>query len=204
MSIAISVAALVFSLAAFQYGRWRDRRDLLLKVHEHLVSADQHRGRRLLYTVKERQIQVEDISEEDYLLINNALAALNVLGIYYRRRYIRRKDVLELWAVPVLRAVLAGQAIMARRDTENGMPIWPHLRSLADDARRYTEQAGMTVQAPGFRPLSYTLVGRQDTEAEARRCRRCSIQLRSSTRRSSAMRPCRRARPLGRPNRRIL
>src|SRR6266567_209788 len=127
MSIAISVAALVFSLAAFQYGRWRDRRDLLLKIHEHLVSADQHRGRRLLFTMKETQIRVEDISEEDYLLINNALAALNVLGIYYRRRYIRRKDVLELWAVPVLRAVLAGQAIMARRDTENGMPIWPHL-----------------------------------------------------------------------------
>jgi hypothetical protein len=152
MSIAISVAALVFSLAAFQYGRWRDRRDLLLKIHEHLVSADQHRGRRLLYTMKETQIRVEDISEEDYLLINNALAALNLLGIYYRRRYIRRKDVLELWAVPVLRAFLAGQAIMDRRDTENGMPIWPHLRSLADDARAYTEQAGISVQAPGVPP----------------------------------------------------
>lgn len=152
MTVTISVAALVVSLAAFQYGRWRDKRDLLLKIHEHLVSADQHRGRRLLYTMKETQTRVEDISEEDYLLINNALAALNVLGIYYRRRYVHRRDVLELWAVPVLRSVLAGEAVMARRDTENGMPIWPHLRSLAQDARAYTEQAGITVQAPGALP----------------------------------------------------
>jgi hypothetical protein len=152
MSIAISVAALVVSLTAFQYGRWRDKRDLLLKIHEHLVSADQHRGRRLLYTMKETQTRVENIGEEDYLLINNALAALNVLGIYYRRRYVHRRDVLELWAVPVLRAVLASEAIIARRDTENGMPIWPHLRSLAEDARTYTEHTGITFQAPGTPP----------------------------------------------------
>lgn len=38
MTIAISVAALVLSSSVFLHGRWRDKRDLLHRIHEHLVS----------------------------------------------------------------------------------------------------------------------------------------------------------------------
>jgi hypothetical protein len=109
MSIAISIAALAVSLSAFLSTRWRDRRDLMLRVHERLVTRDQQRGRRLVFEMSEKKTQVEDLSADDYELINSALAALDVLVIYYKRRYIRRKDVLEIWAAQVLRVVRAAQ-----------------------------------------------------------------------------------------------
>jgi hypothetical protein len=102
--------------------------------------------------MKETQKRVEDISDDDYILINNALAALNVLGIYYLHRYIPRKDVLELWAVPTLRAFMAADVFISYRDAENGMPTWPHLREFCEHARKYTQRAGLVVQAPGPRP----------------------------------------------------
>ena len=52
-SIAISIAALVVSISAFVASRYRDRRDLMLKIHDRLVAPDQQRGRRLIYQVRE-------------------------------------------------------------------------------------------------------------------------------------------------------
>jgi hypothetical protein len=142
MTIVISVAALALSLSVFLHGRWRDKRDLLLRIHEHLVSTDQQRGRHLLYVMKETQVGVEGLSDDDYALINNALAALNVLGIYYQRRYVRRKDVLELWGLPVLRVLDAGKEFAIHRDAEHGMLSWPQLRALEADARKYARRTG--------------------------------------------------------------
>jgi len=149
MAIAISLAAVVVSLSAFLHGRWRDRRDLFLRINEHLVSPDQQHGRRLLYAMKEKPTPVKDLSAEDYLAINNALAALNVLAIYYLRRYVPRKDVLELWALPVLRALLAGDAFLAHRDAQQGTPIWPQLRKLGKDAKQYAQRERVSIQISG-------------------------------------------------------
>ncbi|MDX6389267.1 MAG: hypothetical protein QOJ73_330 [Streptosporangiaceae bacterium] len=149
MSIVISFVALALSLSVFLHGRWRDRRDLILRIHEHLITADQQRGRRLLYAMTETRVRVEDLSEDDYVSINNALASLNVLGIYYQRRYVRRKDALELWGLPVVRALLAGDTFIAHRDAEQGMNSWPQLRAFAEDARKYAQRQGVTVQVSG-------------------------------------------------------
>ena len=149
MAIAISLAALVVSLSTFLHGRWRDRRDLFLRINEHLVSPDQQRGRRLLYAMKEKQTPVKDLSDHEYVTINNALAGLNVLAIYYQRHYVPRKDVLELWALPVLRALLAGDAFMAHRDAQQGEPIWPQLRRFAKAAEKYAQREGVSIQISG-------------------------------------------------------
>jgi hypothetical protein len=144
MSILISIAALTLSLSVFLHSRWRDKRDLILRIHEHLVTADQQRGRRLLYRMKETQARVEDLSDDDYVLINNALASLNVLGIYYQRRYVRRRDALELWGVQILRVLLAGEVFIAYRDVEQRMRSWPQLHVMAKDARKYAQRQSQT------------------------------------------------------------
>jgi hypothetical protein len=108
--------ALTLSLAVFVHGRWRDKRDLLLRLHDQLVSAEKQKGRRLLYKMGEQQLRMEDLSDDDYLLINNTLAALNVLGIYYQRRYVNRKDVLEIWALTLVRTLLGAERFLASRE----------------------------------------------------------------------------------------
>ena len=140
MSIAISIAALAVSLSAFLSTRWRDRRDLMLRVHERLVTRDQQRGRRLVFEMSEKKTQVEDLGADDYELINNSLAALDVLGIYYKRRYIRRKDALEIWAAQVLRVVRAAQPFLKHRDALSRGSTWPHLLAFAEDAQSYIER----------------------------------------------------------------
>lgn len=115
MTITIAIAALAVSLATFLTGRWRDRRDLLLGLQDRLVSADQQRGRQLIYSLGGRPAEVEHLSDE-FVLIINAFAALNVLAIYYRRRYVRRKDALELWASTVNRVLISGEEFLNTRD----------------------------------------------------------------------------------------
>jgi len=124
VSLAISSAALALSLGAFLTSRWRDRRDLLLRINERLITADQQRGRRLIYDMSEKHRKAEDLNEDEYVSINNALSSLNNLGIYYRRRYIRRKDILELWALPVVRLLRAAEPFLAHRDELAGTR-WP-------------------------------------------------------------------------------
>jgi hypothetical protein len=98
--------------------------------------------------MKEKQISVNDLSEDEYVLINNALASLNLLAIYYQRGYVRRKDVLGLWALPVARALLAGDAFLAHRDAEQGgVPIWQQLRDFGKDSEKYVQRAGMTIRS---------------------------------------------------------
>jgi len=82
VSLAISSAALALSLGAFLTSRWRDRRDLLLRIHDRMTTADQQRGRPLIYDMSEKHRRVEDLSEDEYVSINNVLGSLNSLGIY--------------------------------------------------------------------------------------------------------------------------
>lgn len=149
VSLAISVTALALSLSVFLHGRWRDKRDLLLKLHEQLVSAEKQAGRRLLYEMAERQLNVEDLSQDEHLAINNTLAAFNLLGIYYQRRYIRRADALELWAVPIVRAVPAAKTFLAHRDAQKGTEIFPQLRAMQHDAEQYLRRRQIQVRMPG-------------------------------------------------------
>jgi hypothetical protein len=148
MSIAISIVALTLSFAVFVHGRWRDKRDLLLRLHDQLISAEKQKGRRILYMMGEQQQRMEDLSDDDYLLINNTLAALNVLGIYYQRRYVNRKDVLELWAIALVRTLQGAESFLEHRDTDQGYPVWTQYRALCDDAKDYIRHQGISVRVP--------------------------------------------------------
>lgn len=121
VSVAIAVAAFVVSLSTFLINRRRDRRDLFLRLHERLASIDQQRGRKLIHEMLRRQHKrVEDLGD-DYEAINNALAMLNVACFYYVRRYISRKDWLEIWSVPIVRAIDAAEQFLAYRDSQVGV-----------------------------------------------------------------------------------
>jgi hypothetical protein len=147
MTIALSAAALAVSLssflATFLAARRRDRRDLLLRMHERLTTADQQRGRRLLYVMSESGRLVEDLSDDDYELVNNALASLNTLGIYYQRRYVPRPPLLELYAETVLRLMRPAGPFLAHRDALRGRQQWPQLLVLAEEARKYLRRRGI-------------------------------------------------------------
>jgi len=74
--------------------RWRDKRDLLLRVHERLITPRQQPGRGLIYAMSASGTNVDDLSEADYTVINNALSSLANMAIYYQRRSISRKGML--------------------------------------------------------------------------------------------------------------
>jgi hypothetical protein len=112
-----------------------------------MTTADQQRGRRLIHDMSTKHRKVKDLSDDEYVSINNALASLNTLGIYYRRRYVRRKDILELWALPVVRLMRAAEPFLAYRDELTGTSTWPELRSFALDAEKYLQRQGVDVKA---------------------------------------------------------
>jgi hypothetical protein len=156
MTIALSAAALAVSLssflATFLATHRRDKRDLLLRMHERLTTADQQRGRRLLYQMSESGRQVEDMSDDEYELVNNSLASLNTLGVYYQRRYVPRPALLELYAETVLRLMRPAGPFLAHRDALRGRPQWPQLYFLAEESREYLRERGIdsaVVEASG-------------------------------------------------------
>lgn len=146
MTIAIAVAALAVSLSTFLTSRWRDRRDLFLRIHERLASVDQQRGRLMIHRMKSRGTRVTDLSEDEYEAINNALSVLNVACFYYLRRYISRKDMLRTWSVSILRAFDAAQPFLNYRNSLTGTRTWPELQTFTADAERYLQRHGTNAQ----------------------------------------------------------
>lgn len=144
MTIAIAVVALAVSISTFIATWWRDKPDLLLQVHDRLTTADQQRGRRLVYVMRERGTGAEKLSADEHELINSALAAFNTLGIYYHRRYVRREDVLDLWAASRVRIMPAAKPFLDHRGAAAGGATWPYLFVLADDARITSGGRGST------------------------------------------------------------
>jgi hypothetical protein len=146
MTIAISIAAFVVSAATFSTSYWRDRRDLMLRVHERLTSIEQQRGRREIHRMGDQHKRVEDLTPDEYDKINNAIAALDVMAVYYKRKYIPREPMLEFWAEPVLRLMRAAEPFLSHRDRDwlgtTGRRTWPALHAFADDARKYLERTG--------------------------------------------------------------
>jgi hypothetical protein len=133
VSLVISVAALLFSTFVFVHNRRNDKRNLLLRIHEQLLTADQQDGRRILFEMYEQKRSPEDLSSEEFGSVNHALSALNMLGYLFDKSYIPRSDVLALWGLVTARARRAADqtGFLALRDSQNREPIWPYLRSLA-------------------------------------------------------------------------
>jgi hypothetical protein len=125
----ISLIAFTVSIFALVDGKRRDRRDLLLRLHEQLISEEHQVGRRLLYQMGGRPIA--QLDQNEFSQINAALALFDVLGLYVHRKYVRRQDALQLWAVPTVLAWRAAQPFIEYRAAEHSYRPWPYFEELA-------------------------------------------------------------------------
>ncbi|GAB2994711.1 DUF2800 domain-containing protein [Amycolatopsis acidiphila] len=139
MAIVLSFIALLFSAFVFLYNRRASKRDLYVRMHDQLLDADRQHGRRVLFELAEQNQQPGDLTSEEHRYANHALATLELFGFLYFKRYIPRRDALEMWGITITRLVDAGEqsGFLALRDAQNGMPVWPYLRRLAVDSRRH-------------------------------------------------------------------
>jgi hypothetical protein len=147
ISTVISVVALGFSLFVLVDNRRRDRRDLLLKLHEELVSEERQRGRRLIYQLADQP--VESWESDQYDRVNNALAFFDVFGMYVDQRYVRKDDALRLWAEPVYLAWQAAQPFLEFRARQVGYRAWPYFERFARDAEADLRRRGSPLVDPG-------------------------------------------------------
>jgi hypothetical protein len=147
ISTVISVVALGLSLFVLVDSRRLDRRDLLLKLHEQLNAQDRSVGRRLLYQLAGQP--VESWPEDQFDRVNNALTSFDVIGMYAELRYVRRDDVLRLWAEPAYRAWKAAQPFLDFRSRQNGSRPWPYFAQLAHDAEAELRRRGSPLVGPG-------------------------------------------------------
>jgi hypothetical protein len=136
----ISIAAFLFALVNFLVTLIRDRRRLFLSMHERLIDPDLQRGRRLLvnevHSVEDVQV-VRERSEDDYQLMNRALAMFDIFGMYVRRRYISRKLAFEEWGHTFAKVAEHGQYFIDHRAQSQGWQSWPNLRQVGSEARSW-------------------------------------------------------------------
>ncbi|HWC83878.1 MAG TPA: hypothetical protein VG756_28300 [Pseudonocardiaceae bacterium] len=160
MTLAISLTALIFSMFVFVQNRRSNRRDLLLKVHDQLLAPERQRGRRALFEMGEKGQRPEDLAPDEFVIVNHALASLDMLGYLFYRRLVPRRDVVAMWGTTAMRACRVAQdtGLLTMRDTQNQMRVWPYLRYLAAwmDARK-----DHSIRLPTGRPLR---VGHDDGE----------------------------------------
>jgi hypothetical protein len=152
VTLAISVTALVFSAFVFVHNRRNTRRELLLRVHEQLLAPDKQRARRALFEMGEKAQRPEDLTRDEFVIVNHALASFDMLGYLFYRRLVPRPDVVAMWGTTAMRACRVAQdtGILAMRDEQNQMQVWPYLRYLAAwmDARGVN-----SVRVPSVAPL---------------------------------------------------
>jgi hypothetical protein len=151
MAIVLSSIALLFSAFVFLYNHRSGKRELLLRVHDQQLSADRQDGRRVLFELYEQNQPPESLSGEDHRAVNHALSIFNVIGFLYCKRYVPRRDLMDLWALTATRLFDAAEksGFLAVRDAQNGDPIWPYFRRFVADARRYKP---MSVHSPTAGP----------------------------------------------------
>lgn len=137
IAVAISLAAFALTLYTFIHSRQIARRDLLLNLQDQLLAPDRQEGRRVLFEMSEKGLTPQDLSAEEFRLVNHSLAMLDALGFLYVRRYIAQSDALDLWGATTARAYVAAEScgFIALRDIQHQEPIWPYLRQFADTAR---------------------------------------------------------------------
>jgi hypothetical protein len=133
--ICLSAAALILSFYVFIDSHRQDRRNVLLKMHELLISDNLQKGRYLLFEKVVDEASVERLSGRDYRYINRALAAYNLLGLYVKKGYVDIDDVLDIWAVPIYRAWVAAQPFFAHREKNVGHRLGRFFEPLAQRAR---------------------------------------------------------------------
>jgi hypothetical protein len=142
----ISVVALGLSLFVLVDSRRLDRRDLLLRLHEQLNTQDRSTGRRLLYQLAGQP--VESWPDDQFDRVNGALAYYDVIGMYVELGYVKKDDVLRLWAEPAYRAWRAAQPFLDFRSRQGGSRPWPYFAQLAQDAEAELRRRGSSLVDP--------------------------------------------------------
>jgi hypothetical protein len=137
VSIILSAIAVTFSFIVLIDGRRRNKRDAFLNIHEHLISEDQYRGRQLLLSQTFDDATIENLTLSDRANISRAMAMYDLLGLYLRRDYLIKDDVIEMWGNAAYRAWLKAQPFVERRTRRTGIPAYQNFRYPADLGERY-------------------------------------------------------------------
>lgn len=145
VSVIISVAALTFSFFVFAENRSKDKRDTFLQMHQVMISVDVAKGRYLLFEKVAGKESVERLTDDEYRDVNLALATYNALGLYVQNKYVRERDVMDLWAVPIYRAWHTAQPFIAHRAEFQGYVPWVYFGILAQRAERDLSRRGIEI-----------------------------------------------------------
>ncbi len=150
LTVGVAVLGVGLALYGVLTNRGQRRRDALYRVHDLLTSTDQQRGRRLLFEAA-RTGQFPDLDSDEYATMNRAIATLDAVGLYVRRRIVPRRWLLDIWHHPFADIRPAAYAFIAYRRSVNntGWRGGQGLEDLLDQASRYrTRRACCT----GFEP----------------------------------------------------
>ena len=161
LSIVLSVAAFMFSMYVFIDSRVRDRRDLLIKMHEILISDDLQRGRHLLFTKVTDEASVDKLTSEEYRNINRVISVFSLLGLYVEKGYVSEQDVIDAWGWSIYRSWVAAQPFIAHREQHNGQRPGKYLELLAQRVRKSLDKASALVKDDGNQGQG-TLLSRGD------------------------------------------
>jgi hypothetical protein len=146
ISIVLSIAAFTFSIYVFVDSHKKDRRNILLSMHELLISDRHQKGRYLLFDKVTDEPSVERLSDQDYRDINGAISAYSLLGLYIENGYVNERDVLDAWAVSIARTWEAAKPFLAHREHKHGYN--PHIgfEPLARKSQEYMARKGIAFE----------------------------------------------------------
>jgi len=150
LAVVISVVSLFVSVVGLLYSIRSRRQGLLLSYFDNHSDPSRQSGRAIIHNWNRRmnsdgqQIVWEESSkdEQEGPLIekaNHALAALDLLGYLYSKRYIDRKDALEMWGYTTANVYRAAERIgyiEFRRKRDNGRTPWLWLHDFVVHAER--------------------------------------------------------------------
>lgn len=110
-----------------------------------MISDDVAKGRYILFEKVKDKESVERLADDEYRYVNRALSTYNALGLYVENRYLRERDVMDLWAVPIYRAWHTAQPFIAHRAEFQGYVPWVYFEVLARKAERDLSRRGIKI-----------------------------------------------------------
>ena len=137
LSLIIATLAVVLSLITVVLRRGQQQREAYRGIYEVLMSEQLQRGRWLVSGISRPGDLPEDRSQ-DFYLIYRTLGWFDTLAMYYQRRVVPRRWVIEVWHHS-LRDISTGAKVMLndRLERDQDYAPWQHLWPLLDDAAHY-------------------------------------------------------------------
>lgn len=169
ISVVISVTALTFSFFVFIESRQKDKRDVFLKMHQLMLSDEMAKGRYTLFNKVTDEESVDRLSDDEYRDINRALATYNALGLYVENKYVRERDVMDLWARALYRAWHTAAPFIAHRTRSQGYMPWQYFEILAHKAESELSRRDDMIEVKVW-SLSSKPSARRDSEPAKQSC----------------------------------